>query len=67
MTFDLFLISVYSATQILNYGRFSPVPYTASPYVHSLSATQIYTLKFNQNIYISLYSYNFSPYFLWQL
>ena len=48
MTFDLFLISVYSATQILNYGRFSPVSYTASLYVHNFSATHTYILKLSQ-------------------
>ena len=50
MTFDLFLISVFRATQILNYSRFSPVSYTASLYVHNFSATQTYTLKLSQNI-----------------
>ena len=57
MTFDLFLIPVYSATQILKYGRFSPVSYTASMYVHNFSATHTYTLKLSQKcIYLFLYS-----------
>ena len=48
MTFDLFLISVYSATSNLNYGRFSPVSYTALLYLHNFSAPQSYILKLSQ-------------------